>query len=181
MTESHRDDAPQNISLCRRKILIGSGVLLGGFAAATNIPALAVEVSIAAFPSQFMEISSLLIPHQLDRDVGLRLAAALSMKDPEFAAHVANLLDIARQKHATIVEEFFPDVPDGPLKDAARLIISAWYLGVIVDAPDAEVFAYELALMYQPTIDVMTVPSYAIAGPNGWGSAAPPLERMPKF
>jgi hypothetical protein len=39
---------------------------------------------------------------------------------------------------------------------------TAWYLGVIVDAPDTEVFAYELALMYQPTSDVMTIPSYAI-------------------
>jgi fructose 5-dehydrogenase small subunit len=52
---------------------------------------------------------------------------------------------------------------------------------VIVDAPGAEVFAYELALMYQPTIDVMTIPTYAISGPNGWMSEAPALSDMPKF
>jgi fructose 5-dehydrogenase small subunit len=52
---------------------------------------------------------------------------------------------------------------------------------VIVDAPGAEVFAYELALMYQPTTDVMTIPTYAISGPNEWTSEAPPLGSMPTF
>ena len=111
----------------------------------------------------------------------MRLAAALSVRDPAFTGHVTALLELARKKQAAVVEDFFPDVPEGPLKDTALLIISAWYLGVIVDAPDAEVFAYELALMYQPTIDVMTIPTYAISGPNGWTSEAPPLSDMPKF
>jgi fructose 5-dehydrogenase small subunit len=180
MSESYRDDAPADFSLCRRKILIGGGLLLGGFAAAQNIPADA-GASTAEFPNQFMELSSLLIPHRLDRDVGLRLAAALRMKDPALPAHAASLIEIAKHRHATTVEDFFSDVPDGPLKDTALLVISAWYLGVIVDAPDAEVFAYELALMYQPTIDVMTIPTYAISGPNGWTSEAPPLTDMPNF
>ena len=74
------------------------------------------------------------------------------------------LLAIARKKNARIVEDFFPDLPEGPLKETALAIISAWYLGVVTDAPDAEVFAYEYALMYQPTRDVMTIPSYAISG-----------------
>ena len=181
MTHSYRDDAPADFSLFRRRILIGGGVLLGGLAVAPTFPTAAAETATAAFPNQFLELSSLLIPHRLDRDVGLRLAAALSAKDPAFAGHVTALLEIARKKQAAVVEDFFPDVPDGPLKEAALLIISAWYLGVIVDAPDAEVFAYELALMYQPTIDVMTIPTYAISGPNGWTSEAPPLSNMPKF
>jgi hypothetical protein len=179
MSHSYRDDAPAEFSLFRRQILIGGGVLLGGLVAARNIPA--VAASAAEFPKQFMELSSLLIPHRLDGDVGLRLAAALTMKIPAFATHVTRLIEIAKQKHATVVEDFFSDIPAGPLKDAALLIISGWYLGVIIDAPDAEVFAYELALMYQPTIDVMTIPTYAIAGPNGWTSEAPPLEGMPTF
>jgi hypothetical protein len=181
MSHSYRDDAPADFSLFRRKFLIGGGLLLGGLAVTGNIPAAAASAPIAAFPNQFMELSSLLIPHRLDRDVGLRLAAALRMKDPALPTHVVSLIEIAKQKHATIVEEFFSDVPDGPLKNTALLIISAWYLGVIVDAPDAEVFAYELALIYQPTADVMTIPTYAISGPNGWTSEAPPLGRMPNF
>jgi fructose 5-dehydrogenase small subunit len=177
MKHSHRDDAPQDFSLFRRRIVIAGGVVLGGFAVAPAFPLATANTP----PDPFMELSSLLIPHRLDRDVGVRLDAALSAKDPAFAGHVTALLDIARKKQAAIVEDFFPDVPDGPLKEAALLIISAWYLGVIVDAPDAEVYSYELALMFQPTIDVMTIPSYAISGPNGWTSEAPPLSNMPKF
>ena len=111
----------------------------------------------------------------------MRLAAGLRTKDPAFTAHVSALLDIARKKNAKIVEDFFPDIPAGPLKECALAIISAWYMGVIVDAAGAEVFAFELALMYQPTIDVMTIPTYAISGPNGWTSDAPPLNAMPTF
>ena len=181
MSPVDRDDAPPDFSLFRRKTLIGGGLLLGGIAAGATIPATPADSATADFGNQFIQLSALLIPHQLNRDVGMRLAAALRTKDPEFVAHVTTLLDIARKKNARIVEEFFPDVPDGPLKDTALLIISAWYLGVLVDAPGAEVFAYELALMYQPTIDVMTIPTYAISGPNGWTSEAPPLSSMPTF
>jgi hypothetical protein len=52
---------------------------------------------------------------------------------------------------------------------------------VIIDAESAQVFASEFALMFQPTGDVMTIPSYAISGPNGWDSNAPPLTGMPTF
>ena len=38
-----RDDAPPDFSLFRRKTLIGGGLLLGGFAAGTRIPAAPVE------------------------------------------------------------------------------------------------------------------------------------------
>jgi fructose 5-dehydrogenase small subunit len=181
MSPSDRDDAPPDFNLCRRKMIIGGGLLLGGIAAGTGIPAAPEDSAATDSANQFMHLSSLLIPHQLDRNVGSRLAAALRTNDPAFTTHVTTLLGIARKKNATVVEEFFSDVPDGPLKDTALLIISAWYLGVIVDAPGAEVFAYELALMYQPTIDVMTIPTYAISGPNGWTSEAPPLDSMPTF
>jgi hypothetical protein len=181
MSHSYRDDAPADFSLLRRKILVGGGLLLGGFGAISNVVSVAADAVPGDFANQFMQISSLLIPHRLDHDVGLRLAAALRMKDSEFAAHVTGLIDIAQRKQAKIVEEFFSDVPDGPLRDTALRIISAWYIGVIVDAPQAEVFAYELALMFQPTRDVMTIPSYAVSGPNGWTSEAPPLGDMPNF
>jgi hypothetical protein len=181
MSPVDRDDAPPDFSLFRRKTLIAGSLLLGGFAAGATIPATPADSATGDFGNQFIQLSALLIPHQLNRDVGMRLAAALRTKDPEFSAHVTTLLDIARKKNARIVEEFFPDLPDGPLKDTALLIISAWYLGVIVDAPGAEVFSYEFALMYQPTIDVMTIPSYAISGPNEWTSEAPPLNSMPTF
>ncbi len=114
MSHSLRDDAPADFSIFRRRILIGGGVLLGGFAAAQHIPTAALGATSAEFPTQFMELSSLLIPHRLDLDVGLRLAAALRIKDSSLPTHVGGLIDIAKNKNATIVEDFFPDIPRVP-------------------------------------------------------------------
>ena len=130
---------------------------------------------------QHRDMSSLLIPHRLREEVGTRIGAAMSTLNPSLSEQIAELLAIAKKHNARIVEDFFPDVPDGPLKQTALAIISAWYLGVVTDAPDAEVFAYAHALMYGPTSDVMTIPSYAISGPNAWNADTPPLDSMPKF
>jgi Membrane bound FAD containing D-sorbitol dehydrogenase len=108
MSHSYRDDAPADFSLFRRKILVGGGLLLGDFATISNVPSDAADASPADFANQFMEVSSLLIPHRLDRDVGVRLAAALKLKDPAFTAHVSDLIDIAKRKQAKIVEDFRP-------------------------------------------------------------------------
>ena len=182
MPDQHRDDFPTAFSLDRREIVIGGAFLVGGMAAGLMPPATS---ALAAWSDEssarFMEISSLLIPHRLNQEVGKRIGAAMSTLNPSLSEQVTQLLAIAGNKKARIVEDFFPDVPEGPLKATALSIISAWYLGVVTDAADAEVFAFEYALMYQPTRDVMTIPSYAISGPNGWPADAPPLENMPDF
>ena len=184
MIDQYRDDCPTAFALGRREILAGGLAFVGGLAALSTLPAVSAAAAAAwsgESAARFMEISSLLIPHRLNGDIGKRIGAAMSALNPSLAEQVTELLAIARKKNARIVEDFFPDVPEGPLKETALAIISAWYLGVVTDAPDAEVFAYEHALMYQPTKDVMTIPSYAIAGPNAWSAEAPPLSNMPEF
>jgi fructose 5-dehydrogenase small subunit len=182
MSDRYRDDSPTAFSLARRTILLEGLILFGGLAAISTLPALSTPAAWSDESSaQFMEISSLLIPHRLNEEIGKRIGAAMSILNPSLSQHVSELLAIARTKNARIVEDFFPDVPAGPLKETALSIVSAWYLGVVTDAPDAEVFAYEHALMYQPTKDVMTIPSYAISGPNGWTADAPALSNMPEF
>jgi fructose 5-dehydrogenase small subunit len=181
MTDTPRDDAHELYSLSRRQILIGGGLLFGAMAAASGTPG---DPPIGALPDKdnsFMLVSSLLIQHHLNREVGKRLAIAMRIANPGLDDHIGQLLAIAKAHDAKCVEDFFPSVPDGPVKATALAIISAWYLGVVVDGPDAEVFAYELALLYQPTSDVMTIPSYAITGPNGWNAQSPPLTDMPDF
>jgi fructose 5-dehydrogenase small subunit len=181
MSDTPRDDAPELYSLSRRQILIGGGLLFTAMAAASGAPSAALGESLADTTDSFMLISSLLIQHHLNRDVGKRLAVAMRITNPGLDEHVGQLLSIAKTHDAKIVEDFFPAIPAGPVKDTALAIISAWYLGVVVDGPDAEVFAYELALLYQPTSDVMTIPSYAITRPNGWNAHSPPLSEMPDF
>jgi fructose 5-dehydrogenase small subunit len=181
MTDQYRDDCPSAFNLARREVLVG-GLLVGGLAALPTLPALAASTAWSdQSAARFMEISSLLIPHHLNEEIGKRMGVVMSALNPSLSQQIDGLLSIAREKNARIVEDFFPDVPDGPLKQTALSIISAWYLGVASDAPDAEVFAYEYALMYQPTRDVMTIPSYAVSGPNGWKADAPPLSNMPEF
>ena len=181
MLDQYRDDSPTAFTLSRRYVLIG-GLFVGGTAALVTVPAIAAPTPLSdQSAAQFMEISLLLVPHRLNAEVGKRMGAAMAALNPLLPQQIDGLLSIARQKNARIVEDFFDDVPDGLLKETALAIISAWYLGVVTDAPDAEVFAYEYALMYQPTRDVMTIPSYAISGPNGWSAEAPPLSNMPEF
>jgi fructose 5-dehydrogenase small subunit len=180
MLDHYRDDCPTAFNLARRKVLVG-GLMIGGLAALPTLPVIAATAWSDQSAARFMEISSLLVPHRLNEEVGKRMGAAMGALNPSLSQQIDGLLSIAREKNARIVEDFFAGVPDGPLKETALSIISAWYLGVVTDAPDAEVFAYEYALMYQPTRDVMTIPSYAISGPNGWTAEAPPLSNMPEF
>jgi fructose 5-dehydrogenase small subunit len=178
-----RDDCPALFALDRREILAGGLAFVGGLGFATPPAGSAAAATAWSGESgtRFMELSSLLIPHRLNDGVGRRIGAAMSALNSSLADQVTELLAIAGKKKARIVEDFFPDLPEGPLKETALAIISAWYLGVVTDAPDAEVFAYADALMYQPTKDVMTTPSYAISGPNAWSPEAPPLSNMPEF
>jgi len=181
MVDQYRDDSPTAFNLARRKVLVG-GLIIGGIAALPILPVIAAPTSWSdQSAARFMEISLLLVPHRLNEEVGKRMGAAMAAFNPSLSQQIDGLLAIAREKNARIVEDFFADVPDGPLKETALSIISAWYLGVVTDAPDAEVLAYEYALMYQPTRDVMTIPSYAISGPNGWTAEAPPLSNLPRF
>jgi hypothetical protein len=129
---------------------------------------------------RFMALSRLLIPHRLDAEIGRRLDAELKADRAPMSGHIEALLKLAHDRHAAVVEDFFPFASD-EAKAAALRIISAWYLGVVDDAPGAKIVASELALMFKPTSDVMTIPTYSISRPNGWGAQAPPLSAMPTF
>jgi len=180
MTPPFRDDCPPEYNIHRRHFIGGGVVAMAWAAAPFSVAALADTVPATPAP-KFMEVSSLLINHNLNLEIGGRLAAAMTEADPGFEQNVEDILLIARSKNAKIVEDFYPDIPPGKLQDAALAIISAWYSGVISEALGSEVYAYELALMYQPTSNVMTIPSYAISGPNAWDASAAPLEDMPEF
>lgn len=181
MAHPSRDDAPEQFSLTRRKLMVGGALMAGNMLLPDQILAQPNGGTSQAISSKFMEVSSLLIDHHLDAEIGGRMAAAMARLNSKIEQEIDAIIAIATQKNAKIVEDFFPDIPDGHLKDTALAIIAAWYSGVVQNTADAEVFAFETALMYQPTRDVMTIPSYAISGPNGWSADAPPLTDMPTF
>jgi len=157
-------------------VLASGAAALAGLAAAQPRPV----QSVAVHGERFMALSRLLIPHSLDPEIGRRIAIDLKSDRAPLSDHIDALLKLAHDRHAAVVEDFFPFASD-EAKAAALRIISAWYLGVVDDAPGAKIVAYELALLFKPTSDVMTIPTYSISRPNGWGSAAPPLSAMPTF
>jgi len=160
-----------------RRLVLASGVaMVAGLVAAQPWP---VRSAVAS-DDKFMALSRLLIPHRLDPEIGRRIAAELKADQAPVSDHIDALLKLAHDRHATVVEDFFPFASDEAKATALR-IISAWYLGVVDDAPGAKIVAYELALMFKPTSDVMTIPTYSISRPNGWGAAAPSLSAMPTF
>ena len=114
-----RDDCPSEYSLARRDFLAGSVVFMGALASSTRVVAAPLDAAVALPAPKFMEVSSLLIDHKLSSYVGARLAAAMSSIHPGIAQDVDQILEIARRKNAKIVEDFFPDLPEGRLKDTA--------------------------------------------------------------
>ena len=123
MSDQHRDDSPTAFSLARREVVIGGAFLVGGLAAGLMPTQSAMAAWSEEASARFMEISSLLIPHRLHEDIGKRIGAAISALNPSLSDQVAELLAIAKNKNAKIVEDFFPDVPEGPLKQTA---LSKW-------------------------------------------------------
>ena len=181
MTQQFRDDCPAEFDIGRRIFVAGSVMFMGARALTAHVASAQADEPSSLAASKFMKISTLLIDHKLNAQVGARMAVAMGKVYPGIEHDIDQILAVAIEKNAKVVEDFFPGLPEGRLKETCLAIISAWYTGVIVDAPGSEVFAFELALMYQPTSDVMTIPSYAISGPNGWNSSAPNLSDMPAF
>ena len=140
-----------------------------------------VAKSSAISAEKFMSASKCLIQHELSPDVGARMVAILSARIPTLDADLDAIIGTARERNSTVVEDFFEALPDGHVKDSAHQIIFGWYAGVVDESPSAEVFAYEEALMYQPTKDAMALPTYSFNGPDHWTDVDPPLSAMPEF
>jgi hypothetical protein len=104
----------QTLTMSRRDALIGGVSILAGTAASapTSFALAAIEPST---DSRFMRMSTLLINHQLRPDIGVRIVAAAADRYNDLPAVLDSIIAIADRKHATVVEDFFGDIPDGHL------------------------------------------------------------------
>jgi hypothetical protein len=176
MTRQSRDPFGQ-LMLSRRSMLLGSATLI-----AAAHPALSFAAVDAPAETRFMRLSTLLINHQLNPDIGARIAETASGQYKNFSPMLDAIIAIAEKKQAKTVEDFFTDIPDGELKDFAHWVIFAWYSGCSSEKRDAKVFTYEEALTFKTTNDVVTIPSYGFSGPNLWTRPNLPLSApMPTF
>ena len=180
------EDTTQTEPILRRTLLKAGATALGvavlGASMQKVVPAAsAVETATGVSLDKFMAASRCLIQHGLSPDVGARMVGILHVKIPTLDADLDAIISTAREKNSKVVEDFFDALPDGHVKDSAHQIIFGWYAGVADESPTAEVFAYEEALMYQPTKDAVALPTYSFNGPNHWTDVDPPLSAMPEF
>ena len=180
------EDTIQTEPILRRTLLKAGATALGvavlGASMQKMVPAAsAVETATAASVDKFMAASRCLIQHGLSSDVGARMVGILYAKIPTLDADLDAIISTAKEKNSKVVEDFFDALPDGHVKESAHQIIFGWYAGVVDESPTAEVFAYEEALMYQPTKDAVALPTYSFNGPNHWTDVDPPLSAMPEF
>jgi hypothetical protein len=171
----------QRPTLSRRDALGGGVAIFASGIVASVQTSLALAAIEPSTRSQFMRISALLINHRLNADVGAQIIETAVSQYTDLPGMLDTIIAIAERKQAVVVEDFFADIPDGKLKDFAYWVILAWYSGCSSEKSDATVFAYEDALIFKTTADVVAIPSYCFSGSNGWSQITAPLATMPKF
>ncbi|WP_353476345.1 sugar dehydrogenase complex small subunit (plasmid) [Salipiger sp. H15] len=169
-----RTDLPR---ASRRQLLFGTAAV---FATLATPGALRAALSAGA-EEKFLSASQLLVNHHLDPAVGARIARFASATYPDLEQMLDAIIDTAAARDAREVEQFFEDLPEGPLRDFAYWVIQTWYTGSSSFERGATLFTYEEALLYQPTLDMVAIPSFGFSAPNGWGNDLYPLTDLPRF
>lgn len=156
------------LSLTRRRVLQGMGVLSLSAFCASLFPALKAQAQ-DLNASGFMPVSSFLVSRPVNPVLGQRYFNALIKHHPDFATRLATLGVYINSRHFAHVDDFLGSLgPDDALIQTATLIISAWYTGVVGDGEHLELIAYADAMMYLPTRGILVVPTYG-GGPDSWG------------
>jgi fructose 5-dehydrogenase small subunit len=121
----------------------------------------------------FMVVSRLVCDATPDLRTAEALYGALSKKvnfdrQLEALAKLAN----ARGMSVEALADQLDSTNQTDLRETLNEIVAAWYLGIVGD----RTYAYESALMYRATADVLSPPSYVHAGPLSWATLTPPVE-----
>jgi len=176
-----QDDAVESP---RRRLLMKGSVTWGVLAAFAPMPvmqALAAPAGTADVPATvaaFQQASSFLTSKSVNAAMAVRGYEALKKRMPDLDSTVASINALIAEKKLGDMDAYLAltDVDKG-LDTQAKDIVRAMYLGVVGDDEKAELFAYQEAFMYDPTRDVLVVPTYG-RGPNSWGEK--PVEAIAK-
>ncbi len=153
--------------LSRRRLLQGMGILSLGALCNSLFPARALAAAQMA-DNAFLTVSQFLVSRAVGPVLGQRYYDALQRHDAQFPQKLASLNAVLQQRHFAHVDDFLAAFDaDNPDWQTAKTIISAWYTGVVGTGSDLELIAYAEALMYQPTKDILVVPTYG-GGPFYW-------------
>ena len=165
----------------RRRLLVKYSVawsVLGSALAA--MPArrvLAAAAGDAASPAAaaFLQASRFLTSKPVNAVMAQRCYDALKKRIPDLDKSVAAINKLVADKQLHHMDDYLAlEGVDETVDTDAKAIVQALYLGVVGDDEKAELFAYQEALMYDPTRDVLVVPTYG-RGPNSWGPKPVPV------
>jgi hypothetical protein len=166
----------------KRRTLIKASVALGALGGVMAYfplkPVFAVGEAAPALPAAtvaFQKLSQFLTSKPVHAVLAQRYYDALKKRNPDLDKAVVALNALVEQKKLAHMDDYLAlqDV-DKTLDTGAKSIVKAMYLGVVGDDEHAELIAYKEAFMYQPTEDVLVVPTYG-RGPESWGSK--PVEK----
>lgn len=173
LDRSIRPSGVQAGTITRRALLAGTAML---WVAAAAPPAFAEDQASGARPFHVLSLA-LTGKGDLSPLTAGRIYEALLRDDAALPGEVATLSRLA-QDHRT-PEALKTAASEAGLGDLVMKIVTAWYTGTVETAQGPVVVAYAEALMYRPTADGLTVPTYCSNGPLWWSSLPPGIDRMP--
>ncbi|WP_338564818.1 sugar dehydrogenase complex small subunit [Erwinia sp. E_sp_W01_6] len=94
-----------NVQLSRRQVLLAGAVIMAGGVMTSVLPRFALADASEHF-TPFMQLSRLLVNHQLDEAVGQRMLRLLAAQEKGLPDNLNQLIAIARAHNARIVEDF---------------------------------------------------------------------------
>ncbi|GBD57871.1 sugar dehydrogenase complex small subunit [Gluconobacter wancherniae] len=172
------------VFLSRRRLLALSGASLAAAALVSreSVNAQDIVTSDHSNVSDFMEFSRFATGHKnLDLAIGSALLLALEAQNNSFPSQMASLRELVSKNGYANVEALEEAIQSNPLHPVLLSVVKAWYAGVVESGTTAKVYAFEKALMYQPSRDVVVIPTYAHDGPNYWVAQPNAVEAMPEF
>lgn len=158
--------------ISRRRLLQGMGILSLGAMCNSLFPARALAAEQMA-DNAFLDVSAFLVSRPVGPILGQRYFSALARHDAQFPQKLKSLHTLLQQHTFAHVDDFLAAFSaDNTDWQTAKMVISAWYTGVVGTGSDLELIAYADALMYLPTRDILVVPTYG-GGPFYWAVTQP--------
>lgn len=99
----------------------------------------------------------------------------LAEQDQGLEQKIKKLTELITEKKSPNVEVFMQYLSQAKHQDLlafAQKVITSLYTGVVGQGDQAKVISYQMALMFEPTLGVITIPTYVGARPEYW-SASP--------
>lgn len=121
----------------------------------------------------FMQVSQLISAEPLSPQTGAALYGALKPGNSALDEHLRVLAKMVTTQANLTIESLVDALKSSQqpqLLATVHSMVAAWYTGIV----DHRTYAYEGALMYRPTHDVLSPPSYTRGGPLNWANSQPP-------